>query len=188
MNKKRKMIIGGTIIVILLVLIPVVFSISRGLIIKFASDEEIEIANQKENERTLKEKEEFAKKHKNNVNIVQYENQENEAIIPGLDEKLAKDEEEELKMLEIIKRFYPEEIEQILDKSKKEEDEGLVDITTSPLKKNQRDMYDLVLKILENENLPDDEKIILIEYIEEQMYYLEKDEDLKTRAKIVLEK
>lgn len=49
-------------------------------------------------------------------------------------------------------------------------------------------MYDLVLKILENENLPDDEKIILIEYIEEQMYYLEKDEDLKTRAKIVLEK
>lgn len=101
---------------------------------------------------------------------------------------LAKDEEEELKMLEIIKRFYPEEIEQILDKSKKEEDEGLVDITTSPLKKNQRDMYDLVLKILENENLPDDEKIILIEYIEEQMYYLEKDEDLKTRAKIVLEK
>ncbi len=187
MNKKTKIIIGVTIIVILLVLIPVGISISRGLIIKVATDEEIERANERENERALKEKEEFAKAHQNNETTVQYESQENAGKIPGLDEKLAKDEEEEIKMLEIIKRFYPEELEQILEEAKRGEDEGLVDITTSPLKKYQRDMYDLVLKILENENLPEDEKIILTEYLEVQMYNLEKDEDLKSRAKIVLE-
>ncbi len=187
MNKKTKIIIMVTIIVILLVLIPVGISISRGLVIKFATDEEIEMANKKENERALKEKEEFAKAHQNNGTTVQYESQEEAGKIPGLDEKLAEDEEEEMKMLEIIKRFYPEELEQILEESKKEEDEGFVDITTSPLKKYQRDIYDLVLKILENEDLPDDEKTILIEYLEVQMYNLEKDEELKSRAKTILE-
>lgn len=185
MKKKTKIIIL-IIVLMIMVLVPVGISASRGLIIVAKSDEEIAQANKEENERALAEKANFANTHSTNGISTQSDDID-EVDIPLLDEELAKDEEEEQKLVEIIRRFYPNEFDEALAESKNEQDTGMIEITSSPLKDYEKTIYDLVLKILENENLTEEETNLLKDYINVNMYNIKKDEDLQARAEKILE-
>ena len=185
MKKKTKIIIF-IIALLIVLLIPIGISAAKGLAIHFKSDEEIAEANKKENERALAEKENFAKTHQANGISTQVDNSEQNNNIPLLDENLAKADEEEQKFIEIIKKYYPNEFEKILEESKTEQDTGIVEITSSPLKDYEKKLYDLVLKILENENLTEEESNILKQYIHNNMYNIKKDNSLNDRAEKIL--
>ena len=74
------------------------------------------------------------------------------------------------------KKFYPKEYEEILEESKKEQDTGIVERTKSPLKNYEKKLYDLTLRILEEEKLTDDEYELLKEDIKISMDSIEKNE------------
>lgn len=187
MKKKTKIIIL-IVVLLIIMLIPIGISAASGLKIHFKSDEEIAQANEEENERALKEKANFANTHSANSasKISTQTNNAEEVDIPLLDEKLQESDEKEQKLIEIVKRFYPNEFDAVLAESKNEEDAGMVEMTSSPLKNYERTMYDIVLKILEEENLTEEETNLLKEYINSNMYNIEKDEELNTRAENVL--
>lgn len=186
MKKKTKIIIF-IVALLIVVLIPIGISAAKGLSIHFKTDEEIAEANKKENERALAEKENFAKTHQTNGISTQANDEENDdGRIPLLDENLAKADEEEQKFIEIIKRYYPNEFEEILEESKTQQDTGIVEITSSPLKDYEKKLYDLVLKILENETLTEEETNMLKKYINGNMYNIKKDDSLNIRAKKIL--
>ena len=63
-----------------------------------------------------------------------------------------------------------------------------MEITKSPLKNYERKLYDLHLRILEQENLTGEENELLKKFIESNMYNIQKDSELKTRAEAILNK
>ena len=104
-----------------------------------------------------------------------------------INEHIAQLKEEEDKRVKIIKKFYPKEYEEILEESKKEQDTGIVEWTKSPLKNYEKRLYDLTLRILEEEKLTDDEYELLKEDIKISMDSIEKDEGLLKRAEKILD-
>ena len=186
MKNKTKIIIL-IVVLLLIVLIPIGIASARGVFVQVKSDEEIAKANEEEYERALREKENFAKTSSENEATIKAE-ESNNSDIPNVDEKIAESKEKEEKLIGIIKRFYPEEFDAALNESKNEQDSGAVEISSSPLKNYQKTIYDLVLKILEEENLKEDEKDLLKEYVNSNMYNINKDENLSRRAKDVLGK
>ena len=56
----------------------------------------------------------------------------------------------------------------------------------TPISENEKRLYDLVLKILENETLTEEETLLLKDYIKGKMYNIEKDDGLKARANEIL--
>ena len=106
---------------------------------------------------------------------------------PIINEHIAQLKEEEAKRVKIIKKFYPKEYEEILEESKKEQDTGIVEWTKSPLKNYEKRLYDLTLRILEEEKLTDDEYELLKEDIKISMDSIEKDEGLLKRAEKILD-
>ena len=187
MKKKTKIIIL-IVVLLIIMLIPIGISIASSLNIHFKSDKEIAQANKEENEKALEEKANFANTHSSNSagKIATQTNNAKEVDIPLLDEKLQESNEKEQKLIEIIKRFYSNEFDAVLAESKNEQDTGIVEMTSSPLKDYEKTMYDIVLKILEEENLTEEETNLLKEYINSNMYNIEKDEELNIRAENVL--
>ena len=93
-----------------------------------------------------------------------------------INEHIAQLKEDDDKRVKIIKKFYPKEYEEILEESKKEQDTGIVERTKSPLKNYEKKLYDLTLRILEEEKLTDDEYELLKEDIKISMDSIEKNE------------
>ena len=106
---------------------------------------------------------------------------------PIINEHIAQLKEEDDKRVKIIKKFYPKEYEEILEESKKEQDTGIVERTKSPLKNYEKRLYDLTLRILEEEKLTDDEYELLKEDIKISMDSIEKNEGLLKRAEKILD-
>ncbi len=106
---------------------------------------------------------------------------------PIINEHIAQLKEEEAKRVKIIKKFYPKEYEEILEESKKEQDTGIVEWTKSPLKNYEKRLYDLTLRILEEEKLTDDEYELLKKDIKISMDSIEKDKGLLERAEKILD-
>ena len=84
-----------------------------------------------------------------------------------------------MKSLKDVKKIKEREI------SKKEIEENehkLVDLNAKDLTDNEKKLYDLVLTIIENEELSDEDKSLLLDYLEIDRAHMNKDEELKARA------
>lgn len=181
------------ILVLSIILIPLLVNASKeyGEIPKL-DNVAIEEANQKEIERELAYKEQWAKEHKNNSNIEILNEKVLNDSSSETDEimETAKQEAEykSERQNNIIKQYYPEEYERIT-KSINEyyNNSFIIDLQNSTLSEGERELYNLVLNILENENLPDEDATLLKDYISSQMFNIKKDNILKTRADKVLE-
>jgi len=183
--KKKTKIIILVAIVLMMILVPVGIVASKGLEMHFSSDEEIAQANKKETERALAEKQKFAETHP----AQEYdEKMTTEFDVPNLDKELQASEDKDEKRADIIRRYYPNELEQALKDVENDEDVGMVEINSSPLKNYERNIYDMFLKVLEKENITNEESELLKEYIEDNMYNIKKDEALRARAEKVLNK
>lgn len=105
-----------------------------------------------------------------------------------IEQEANKAKENSNKINTIINRYYPQEYEEINKNIANEaKNAGIVDIINSQLSENEKAKYDLILKILENENLPDEDSNLLKDYLEGDMYNIKKDENLKDRVDKVLE-
>ena len=190
MTKKRKVLL--VLIVILIVLLPVAtFATIKMIQIPIMDEKAIEEANQKETDRALAEKERFSKEHPHNGNnLVSFANEdtnlteEEEQVIKEQNQKEA---ENERKITAIMERYYPKEFKEVIQKREKDsENVKIVDLTKNSLSSSDKELYDLILNVLENEYLSEDESEVLKDYIDSQMFNIEKDENLKTRAENVL--
>ena len=114
-------------------------------------------------------------------------NKKHSGYDPIINEHIAQLKEDDDKRVKIIKKFYPKEYEEILEESKKEQDTGIVERTKSPLKNYEKKLYDLTLRILEEEKLTDDEYELLKEDIKISMDSIEKNEWLLKRAEKILD-
>lgn len=68
------------------------------------------------------------------------------------------------------------------------EEEKNRDMKNSPLKEHEKMLYDISIKILEEENLTNEEKELMKDFIKGNMYNIEKDASLLSRAEAVLNK
>ncbi len=188
MNKK--FIIMLVILALLLILIPIiVFASKESAKVPKLDDASIAEANKKEKERLLEEKAKFFAEHQNSSGTavqnteITYSKEKDEKI-----EQAAKEvKEKSKKTTNIIKKYYPEQYEEISEKIKIESDNaGLRSMFDTPISENEKRLYDLVLKILENETLTEEETLLLKDYIKGKMYNIEKDDGLKARANEIL--
>lgn len=197
MNRKIKknilLIVCLLILILAIIVVPLLVNASKEYKqIPKLDDEAIAEANQKERERELAYKENFAEEHKNNssINISSENTTNNSSYEPDevMEEAKKQAEDKSNKQNNIIKKYYPEEYEKI---SKEINDyynnTFVIDLKNSPLLESEKELYNLVLKILENENLSDEENTLLKDYISGQMFNIEKDEGLKARADKILE-
>lgn len=185
MNKK-KIIIFIVTLSIALIIIPVIVSATREKVqLPELNEQIIEEANQKERERLLAEKKQFEEEHKNSTGSVEQftysiesSSERDEEIDKARDEVI----EKQNKRAEIISRYYPNEYSKINSKIIEENKNEDFFATYSTLSANRKELYNLILKILEEEELTADDENVLKSYIVENMYDIKKDEDLYTRA------
>lgn len=191
-RKKRKtilIIIFLTLLVLILTSIPLIVTASRKNNSIPTLDEKTMIeSSQKAKEEELAYKAKWAEEHKSNSNeyIVNTYSTETDEV---LENARKNSEEKNQKQIDIIKRYYSEEYEK-LSKEINEyyENSFVIDLGESPLLEQEKELYDLVLKILENEKLSDEDTSLLKEYIAGKMYNIQKDTDLNTRANNILNK
>lgn len=186
MNKKKFLVF--TILIIMLIIVPAIVLATREKVeLPILNDETIEEANQKEMERLLEEKKKFEEENANNESeTVTYSTNSEPERDEMIDKALEEVREKKNKREEIIKRYYSEEYTQIKNKIEAENNqEGFVEFD-STLSDNQQDLYELVLRILEEETLTSDDENVLKDYISENMYDLKNDEQLSTRANNLL--
>ncbi len=183
MKSKTKKILLIFVLLTLIVLIPIGIFASRNLIIRAQTDEEIARANQKENERALAEKAKFA--NQDNVNMID-ENYYDDGSLDLVKKKLEESDREEKKLIATLRKFYPDEFDKATAESQKQQDSGIVEFSSSPIKDYERTFYEMTLRILQEENLTDEERYVLKHYLEISMYSIQKDEDLKARVDKVL--
>lgn len=187
MNKKKNLVFI-ILIAIMLIIIPVIVLATREKVqLPILTDETIEEANQKEMERLLEEKKKFEEEHANNESeAVTYSTNSEPERDEMIDKALEEVREKKSKREVIINRYYSEEYAQINNKIEAENNqEGFVEFDAT-LSDNQKDLFELVLKILEEEALTADDENVLKDYIRENMYEIKNDEKLSTRANNLL--
>lgn len=199
-NKKKLIIILvltiTTIITLLILIIP---KIVQAIKPKYEpsnfdsssfGEEAIEEENQRERQRLLKEKEEFAQALKNGEYPETYSStideteEKDEQIIAGM----LRAEEKAENVNNIIRKYYAEEYDIVVEKLDKEHSENeVVNILGSQLSENDKVYYDIVLKVLENNNLSKKDSEAMKEYIRSQLFNIKKDSNLNDRANKILE-
>ncbi len=185
MSKKRKFILF--IIVILLVLVPAItFATIKIHQIPTINEAIIEEKNRQDREEALKEKEEYARKERNNFSLEQTISSDfAEEELEYFAKQNKEDKENRIK--EIMSKYHPNEFNKILDDIQKvSENEGVVNLGETPVSQPERELYDLVLKVLEEKELSEDESLSLKDFINQQKSTIDKDSELKKRADNVL--
>ncbi len=88
----------------------------------------------------------------------------------------------------IIRKYYANEYDIVVEKLDKEHSENeVVNILGSQLSENDKVYYDIVLKVLENNNLSKEDSEAMKEYIRSQLFNIKKDSNLNDRANKILE-
>lgn len=190
MKNKKILTILIILLITLLIIISSIICKSKEHMQDFTlSETETEEANQKERERALEEKRKFEEEHKNNQSTsekeINYSNNEIER-----DEMIDQAREETIEIVEnaseIINRYYPEEYKEIKSMLEIEMQNNDIMEVYSELSEGRKGKYELILKILEEKELSEDDKKILIDYIENNLLDIELDQDLGIRANNIL--
>lgn len=189
MKKSVKIVLIITLIIVCALLFIIPFSVrAEKQIMKLpdTSQASIEQENQKERERALREKAKFEEEHKNDTTqqIQQYSTEERDESI---DKALEEVEEKSNKFDNIMNKYVPNEYKTIIEKLNNENNEKLVDVQEQNLSDNDIEYYNLIFKVIEKNNLTDEEKNIIKDKISNLMYEIEKDDDLLIRAKAILQ-
>lgn len=186
MSKKKKIIF--ILIVFIIILVPIItLAIKGNIFIPILTQEDIEAGNKKETERLLAEKANLSKSSENyNLNIPSSDFSDEELETFEKERQLVRNKEEQIK--NVMNKYYPEDFNIVLKNIEKgSSNEGMVNITNSPIPKYEFALYDIVLKALEEKNLNDSEKEILKDFIKQQKGIIDSDENLKIRANSVLD-
>ena len=197
--KNRKKLISILALAIIILIILIIPKIVQAIKPSFdpsnfdsssIGEEAIEEANQRERQRLLKEKEEFAQALKNGEYPETYSStideteEKDEQIIAGM----LRAEEKAENVNNIIRKYYAEEYDAVVEKLDKEHSENeVVNILGSQLSENDKVYYDIVLKVLENNNLSKKDSEAMKEYIRSQLFNIKKDSNLNDRANKILE-
>lgn len=194
--KKRLMIV---IIAVLIlggaILLPVITLATREkkeVILPVLDEQDIEEANQKERERLHEEWEKFNAEHTISDTPTTYSYDLNSTDRTGFEEidKAAEEAKNvQDRRNEIINRYYANEYARINEKLVEESKngEGIVDFINSPLSLAQKEQYELIMKIIEEEELSNEESTLLKDYLRSQKSDIEKDEQLKSKLELILQ-
>ncbi len=194
MKIKNKKIVALIIFLSVLLVIPLSLLVAKAILnIPVMDDASIAEANKKEEERLLSEKEKFAQEHQNkagtSIDIPQAistmsENNEDEIA----DTEQAK---ETLKKLDdtanVIRKYYASEFDEITKNLENEQNSTkVVDIKNTPLTENQKRLYNLVIKIIETENISDEESSLLKDFLKSHLIEINNDSELNTKVNEIL--
>lgn len=192
---KNKKVIVLIVLLIVLFLSPIFFVKAKAILnLLNVDDASIEQANKEESERLLSEKEKFAQEHndkvRSSIELQQSysEKQENDAIYnqeeqDQINEKLDR-------IASIIKRYYENNFNEIVSNIEKEREENtnkVIILNEEPLSENEKELFKLVMTIIENEDLNDEECSLLVDYLKDSRFQINKDEVLKTRGDRIFE-
>lgn len=192
---KNKKVIVLIVLLIVLFLSPIFFVKAKAILnLLNVDDASIEQANKEESERLLSEKEKFAQEHndkvRSSIELQQSysEKQENDAIYnqeeqDQINEKLDR-------TASIIKRYYENNFNEIVSNIEKEREENtnkVIILNEEPLSENEKELFKLVMTIIENEDLNDEECSLLVDYLKDSRFQINKDEVLKTRGDRIFE-
>lgn len=183
--KNKKLIILLIVVLILLFSIPIIVAGFPNFIISV--------------EKILTEEETRQKREEERANwLNSVRSEETQVTTYTEDEKISIDEtllekskvieketkEERNKMDEIIKRFYKDEYEELLKQFTENANKMYIDeLYNQPSTKR---IFELILDVIENENITNEEKTILKEFLDLQYYVIE-DNTLKSKIENVLE-
>lgn len=192
---KNKKFIVLIVLLLVLFLSPICFGKTKAMLsILKVDDASIEQANKKESERLFSEKEKFEKEHndkvRSSIKLPQSysEKQENDATYNQ--EELGQINEKLDRTANIIKKYYENNFNEIVSNIEKEREENtkkVIILNEEPLSENEKELFKLILTIIENEDLNDEEYSLLIDYLKESKSDINKDEELKTRVDRIFE-
>lgn len=187
MTKNKKIIIA--VIIALLIIIPISTLAITGITILPRTDKEtIEEENKKDNERLLEEKAKWEEEHKNDINMKQSSStfsSEEKAVFEE-EEKELKEKEDKIK--NVMNKYHKEEFEQILqDIANSPNFQGVIENKNDYIAPEEIELYKIVMQTLEEENLSDEDSKILKDFLEQQIYTINKNNELKIRADKILQ-
>lgn len=176
MKKKIFLII----IIACIILIPIFVYASKFIgipIEKTISKEEVDKERKEEKENWIKNQEymnsELPNQEIDNVTLDKYAIKETEANELGS------------KMDEIIKRFYPEEYNSILESIKDNSDKmSLNELYMQPYSLR---LFEIIIDIIKNKDITENEKSILKDFLNEQYYFLNNDSEVKKEIQEILD-
>ena len=188
MSKKGKIIL--IISILILILVPIAtFATIKVLKVPTMDEKAIEEANNKENERALTEKENFAKEHENKAgaSLAGSEVDVSEASVIGNDGIITNTKDNySNKVTELLERYYSKQKIDELTKEVENSYTVMGDWTSDPLSDAEKELYGMVFDIIENNNLSEDESTAIKEFVKAQMSNIQKDSNLKERAERII--
>lgn len=194
MNRKKIIIIVllSFIIVIALIIIALFSNGYMATILPQINDEMIEEANKKEQENRFAEKEQFAQDHVNQAGSSRPESETSISTRANSEdtqfaEEAIEQENFTNKVTEIMNRYY-EDFDATTEQMKAE-NSGIqrIDVEEDTLSQASISFYDMILTVLEEQNLSQEDRDILIELISTLKYDIEKNDSLNARAEIILQ-
>lgn len=192
---KNKKIIALMCFLIVLLVIPIFWVATKAILnLPKMDSATIESANKEESKRLFSEKDKFAQEHTDIAgSSIEYSQSFSEKE-DGDDMHIAEEKKQINEKLDatvkIIKRYYEKEFNELqndLERELEENKHKLVDLNEKILTDSEKKLFDLVLTIIENEKLSDEEKSLLLDYLEIDRVHMNKDENLKARADKVFE-
>ena len=84
-----------------------------------------------------------------------------------------------------MNRYYPEEFNKAVE-DVENDNKGITSMKNTELLDSQKRLYNLVLKVLEEEDLSDDDANVLKDFLTETKWEISKDEELNARAEKIL--
>ena len=176
--------------IIIAVIIPVIVSAKKDEFeVPIINEQTIEEANQKERERLLAEKKKFEEDQKNNPSQNESNTSSEQQPLErdeGIDASLAQTKELVDKTDSIISTFRADEYKKVVSKLEIEEQNPDIIEVYSQLSEGRKEFYELILDILENENLNNEDKNILKDYLSNNLLDIKLDADLGTKTEKIL--
>ena len=187
MNRKKIVIIVSLSVVLIIVLIVIALTTGgyMATILPQINDEMIETSNDKELENRLAEKEQFAKDHENQAGSSRPESETSISTRANSEntqfaEEAIEQENFINKVTEIMNRYY-DDFETVTAQMEAESS-GIqrIDVEEDTLSQASISFYDMILTVLEEQNLSQEDRYILIELISTLKYDIEKNDSLNS--------
>lgn len=184
MTKKKKIILITVFIIILITITAI--SVNGVLNIPKTDEESVRKANLEATQEALEKKEQFAKDGRNIASVENYVEEDfSEEELQRIEAQKHEMEVKEQRIKDIMNRYYPEEFDKAVQ-AVENDNKGITSMQNDKLSDSQIRLYDLVLKVLEEENLNDEDANVLKTFIIDTKWEISKDESLNARAEKIL--
>ena len=183
-NKRKKIILVSVFIIILIIITAI--SVNGALNFPKTDEESVRKANLEATQEALEKKEQFAKDGQNRASVENYVEEDfSEEELQRIEAQKQKTEAQEQKIKDIMNRYYPEEFNKAVE-DVENDNKGITSMKNTELLDSQKRLYNLVLKVLEEEDLSDDDANVLKDFLTETKWEISKDEELNARAEKIL--